>query len=205
MVCAVIADDEIYKRLIASSTEVQWIRVADMDEFQKHGNAEALFNLSTNSSNINYSGIIVPVFINSIDKTLSEITGSQNILRINVWPGFAEKEIWEIAGKKTPAAEDVLKNCKKKFIFVPDEPGLVSARIIAMIVNEAFFAKGENISSENDIDVAMKLGTNYPHGPFEWGKLIGLNNIYSLLKKLSVSDPRYIPAPELEKEINTCK
>lgn len=204
MVCAVIADDEMYNRFVASLPEVQWVWVADIDEFLKHDDVEGLFNLNQNSAHLNYNDIKVPVFINSIDTTLSEMNASQNILRINAWPGFLEKNIWEIAGEKTLAAQDVLKKCGKKFIFVPDVPGPVSARIIAMIINEAFFAKGENVSSENDIDVAMKLGTNYPQGPFEWGKMIGLNNIYSLLKKLSVSDPRYLPAPELEKEINNC-
>ena len=205
MMFAVLADDEIYSSLIASSPEAQWVRITDIDEFLKINDATALFNLHKDSGDIDYTGINVPVFINSINTTLSEINAAQNILRINAWPGFIEKEIWEIAGDKTLAAEDVLKKCGKKFIYVHDEPGLASARIIALIINEAFFAKGENISSENDIDVAMKLGTNYPHGPFEWCKIIGPDNIYSLLKKLSLTEPRYIPAPELEKEINNCK
>lgn len=205
MMIAVLADDEIYSSLIASSPEARWVRITDIDEFLKINDATALFNLHKDSGNIDYTDIHVPVFINSINTTLSEINAAQNILRINAWPGFIEKEIWEIAGDKTLAAEDVLKKCGKKFIYVHDEPGLVSARIIALIINEAFFAKGENISSENDIDVAMKLGTNYPYGPFEWCKIIGPDNIYSLLKKLSLTEPRYIPAPELEKKINNCK
>jgi 3-hydroxybutyryl-CoA dehydrogenase len=43
----------------------------------------------------------------------------------------------------------------------------------------------------------MKLGTNYPFGPFEWAKEIGLNNIYFLLQKLSLTDKCYQPAPML--------
>ena len=71
-----------------------------------------------------------------------------------------------------------------------------------MIINEAFYAKGDGVSSERDIDTAMKLGTNYPFGPFEWGRLIGMKNIYALLKKLSSGDERYTPASALEKETN---
>ena len=51
---------------------------------------------------------------------------------------------------------------------VPDEPGFIAARIIAMIINEAYYAKGEQVSSKADIDIAMKLGTTIP-----WGLLNG--------------------------------
>jgi 3-hydroxybutyryl-CoA dehydrogenase len=68
-----------------------------------------------------------------------------------------------------------------------------------MIVNEAYFAFGENISSETDIDTAMKLGTNYPFGPFEWAAKIGLQNIYDLLQTLAITDSRYECAPALKK------
>ena len=44
----------------------------------------------------------------------------------------------------------------------------------------------------------MKLGTNYPFGPFEWGEKIGLQNIYSLLDTLGQKQNRYIPAPLLK-------
>jgi 3-hydroxybutyryl-CoA dehydrogenase len=79
---------------------------------------------------------------------------------------------------------------------------MVSARVVAMIVNEAYFALGEAISSKKDIDTAMKLGTNYPFGPFEWSEKVGLKNIYSLLLKLSESSARYAIAPAMIKELN---
>ena len=69
-----------------------------------------------------------------------------------------------------------------------------------MIINEAYFAKGEYVSTEKEIDIAMKLGTNYPHGPFEWATIIGIKNIYELLKTLSEPDTRYKPSPLLEQE-----
>ena len=83
----------------------------------------------------------------------------------------------------------------KKTEWVPDTPGLITARIVACIINEAYFAKGENISSENDIDVAMKLGTNYPYGPFEWGERIGLENVRRLLNALEASSSEVMYHP----------
>ena len=44
----------------------------------------------------------------------------------------------------------------------------------------------------------MKLGTNYPLGPFEWGSRIGLSRIVELLEIMSKTDPRYIPADSLK-------
>ena len=72
-----------------------------------------------------------------------------------------------------------------------------------MIINEAYFALGENVSSKDEIDVAMKLGTNYPYGPFEWSKKIGLNRVYSLLEKLSETDSCYSTAPAMKNELLT--
>lgn len=196
----VLADEEIFKAFISLAPDEEWIRADKVEDFLIQKDTTAFFNMKDDSFEGNYSGLKVPVFINSVITHLSEIISEQNIIRINAWPGFLEKELWEIAGNISPAAETVLRLIGKKFIAVQDDPGFVTARIIAMIINEAYFAKGEAVSTEDEIDTAMKLGTNYPYGPFEWGRLIGLKNIYALLKKLSSEDPRYAPAPALERE-----
>ena len=79
----------------------------------------------------------------------------------------------------------------KKVEWVEDVPGMVSARVLAMIINEASMAEQEAVSDVSSIDIAMKLGTNYPYGPFEWGARIGMHKIETLLQKLSLTDVRY--------------
>lgn len=140
-----------------------------------------------------------PVLINAVIETLAELNLPPNVSRINAWPGFLERAVWEIASKDPKRIEYIFKDFKRRLFFVKDEPGLVAARVISMIVNEAFFALGENISSKEEIDLAMKLGTNYSRGPFEWAQKISVEKIYFLLKKLSEKDDRYIAAPALEK------
>jgi 3-hydroxybutyryl-CoA dehydrogenase len=49
-----------------------------------------------------------------------------------------------------------------------DVPGLVVARTIAMLINEAADAVHQGVCDEAGADAAMKLGVNYPQGPFEW-------------------------------------
>jgi 3-hydroxybutyryl-CoA dehydrogenase len=140
-----------------------------------------------------------PILINAVTETLAELNFPPNVSRINGWPGFLEREIWEVASNDAKRIENIFKRFSCKIFFVKDEPGFVAARVISMIINEAFFALGENISTKEEIDLAMKLGTNYPQGPFEWAEKIGIEKIYFLLKKLSEKDDRYIAAPALEK------
>jgi 3-hydroxybutyryl-CoA dehydrogenase len=85
--------------------------------------------------------------------------------------------------------------------IVADVAGMVSGRILAMIINEAYYTLQEDVSTKEEIDTAMKLGTNYPFGPFEWSEFIGLENIYDLLNKLSRSDNRYMPAAAMKEAV----
>lgn len=66
-------------------------------------------------------------------------------------------------------------------------------RVIAMIINEAYFALEENLASPESIDLAMKNGVGYPLGPLEWGEKIGLHYIIELLFEYAeiTEDPRY--------------
>jgi 3-hydroxybutyryl-CoA dehydrogenase len=141
-----------------------------------------------------------PVFINSVIETLKAKKLPANFNRLNGWPGFLKRQTWEVASNDASAASAIFGELGWNTIFVKDEPGLVTARVISMLINEAFFCLEEKISSVEAIDKAMKLGTNYPYGPFEWTEKIGLKNIYLLLQKLSLTDKRYLSAPLLEKK-----
>jgi 3-hydroxybutyryl-CoA dehydrogenase len=139
-----------------------------------------------------------PVIINEVIQTLADLNLPNNFHRMNAWPGFLQREIWEVVSKTPEKTKDIFKVFNRKIFFVKDEPGFVSARVISMIINEAFFALGENVSTKEEIDLAMKSGTNYPYGPFEWSEKIGVENILNLLEKLSEKEERYFPAPALK-------
>jgi 3-hydroxybutyryl-CoA dehydrogenase len=79
---------------------------------------------------------------------------------------------------------------------------MVTPRVISAIINEAYFTLQADVSTKEEIDTAMKLGTNYPFGPFEWSRAIGLKKIYELLLALSKTDSRYLPAARLQEEVN---
>lgn len=77
----------------------------------------------------------------------------------------------------------------------------VFPRTLAMIVNEAAFAVEEQVATPADIDLAMKLGTNYPSGPLAWCDEIGAKALVAVLDALQREyDPaRYRVAPLLRR------
>lgn len=135
-----------------------------------------------------------PVFINEVIATLREMRAPSNVIRINGWPGFLNRNVWEASGNITGQAITAAAVLGKELIHVEDMPGLIAANVISMVINEAFYALYEGLSTRNEIDTAMKAATNYPYGPFEWGDRIGWNRVYLLLKRLSESDEKYAPS-----------
>ena len=207
MKIAVVANDELKEELLSGRSndeyEIEWLRSSS--ELSSHKDANAVIDLlfEQNGCDVTYLTSFLPgtVLINSVNRTIAEI--GLPFTRINGWPGFLKRNIAEVAcgdHSVKKEAERILTGLNKKAEWVPDIKGFVSARIISMIINEAYFTLEENVSSKEDIDTAMKLGTNYPYGPFEWAKRIGLSNIAGLLTELSATEKRYQPASLLLKE-----
>lgn len=186
------------KILMQPFPNVTWKSVARAEDFSTA--ADAYFLLSGPLPNQLPSQ--VPLFFNEIIHPLSA-DNELNIWRFNGWPGFLEQSSWEVAGSPNHAVQQVLSAIGKTIISAPDTPGLIAPRIISMIINEAYFALGEGVSSKAEIDIAMKLGTNYPFGPFEWAEKIGIQSVFQLLNTLALHDERCTPAPLLIKEANT--
>lgn len=197
MTIAVWADKNQWEELTYGSTGVNWIRLAYINEIAMA--ADAYFILK---DIVNFSPVDIekPMVINAITETLQSLQLPANVTRINAWPGFLERSSWEIAGNISIGLQTIMSAINKQIIPVKDEPGLVAARIIAMLINEAYFALGEGVSTKEEIDVAMQLGTNYPQGLFTWADKIGVQNIFSLLLVLQQQDNCYKPAPLLQKE-----
>lgn len=98
---------------------------------------------------------------------------------------------------------DELSFIKIEKVVINDIVGGISLRTISCIINEASYALMEGVSSVNDIDLAMQMGTNYPKGPFLWADFIGLDVILSCLDGCyqETLDQRYRAAAILRKKV----
>ena len=87
-------------------------------------------------------------------------------------------------------------------VEVADTPGLVVARTIAMIVNEAADAVQQGVCSTDGADAAMKLGVNYPAGPFEWLAQWSVEGVIGVLRALDdeYRGERYRVSPWLRRK-----
>jgi 3-hydroxybutyryl-CoA dehydrogenase len=207
MKIVVIGDDGLRKELEskAASGDQQWIWLRELKELSGHRNGDIYIDLEfePESDRLEILQRLYPrpVLINSVIYPSAEI--GSHFIRINAWPGFLGRPVLEIAlpgPEKEDQIKALFKSLEWNYLVVPDINGMISPRVIAMIINEAYFTFQEKISSKEEIDTAMKLGTNYPMGPFEWSRKIGLKRIYELLLLLSQSDDRYRPAESLELE-----
>jgi 3-hydroxybutyryl-CoA dehydrogenase len=91
----------------------------------------------------------------------------------------------------------------KTTVTSKDFPGFIVNRILIPMLNEACFALTEGITSVEDIDTAMKLGTNVPMGPLTLADFIGLDTVLFIAEVLhkGLGDDKYRPSPLLRQYV----
>ncbi|MGB0646206.1 MAG: 3-hydroxybutyryl-CoA dehydrogenase [Bradymonadia bacterium] len=91
----------------------------------------------------------------------------------------------------------------KTTVLARDMPGFIVNRILMPMINEAVVALYEGIGSVEDIDVAMKLGTNQPMGPLTLADFIGLDTCLAIMEVLheGTGDTKYRPCPLLRQYV----
>jgi 3-hydroxybutyryl-CoA dehydrogenase len=132
---------------------------------------------------------------------------AERVVGFSALPPFEESKLVELAGglnsdaAAVEAVEQLFQAAGREVSRVRDDAGLVLARILCLIINEAASTLMEGVASARDIDTAMKLGGNYPRGPLEWADLLGIDFVYAVLwgLRLEQGEDRYRPSPFLRK------
>jgi 3-hydroxybutyryl-CoA dehydrogenase len=102
------------------------------------------------------------------------------------------------------AVEAAAQRMGKTTVVARDMPGFLVNRILMPYINEAVYALFEGIGSVEDIDTAMKLGTNVPMGPLTLADFIGLDTCLAIMEVLHSGmggDSKYRPCPLLRKYV----
>lgn len=142
------------------------------------------------------------IMVNAVNTTCKSLP--ENFVRINGWSTFLNRPIIEAAclNEELKTKAETIFSCFNKTIeWTSDIPGFITPRVISMIINEAYYTIQDKVTGKEAIDTAMKLGTKYPFGPFEWSNKIGIINIYELLLNLSVEQKRYAPCTLIEQDV----
>lgn len=145
-----------------------------------------------------------------ITKLSEDMKNPERFIGIHFFnPVYAMKLVEIIRGEKTNddtvnKAEEFVKEIKKESVLIlKDAPGFIVNRINFATYAEAYRVMEEGVASIEDIDKAIKLGLNYPMGPFELNDFGGLQTIQACLKTLYelTGDERFRPVAALDEHV----
>lgn len=111
----------------------------------------------------------------------------------------------ETSGETVAQIKEMAKIMGKTPVVARDSPGFVMNRLLIPMINEAAFCLREGIASKEDIDKIMKIGANFPMGPFELADLIGIDTCLSIMEELqnNFGDTKYAACPLLKKMVES--
>jgi 3-hydroxybutyryl-CoA dehydrogenase len=121
---------------------------------------------------------------------------------MNLLTGFISRphaEVSLLQEKDADTLDNLMTLLGLPYTRVEDRAGMVSPRIVCMIINEASFLLQEKGATPSGIDTAMLLGVNYPKGPLAWADEIGLPLVVKTLQAVhaETGDDRYRVCPLL--------
>ncbi|MFC5270871.1 3-hydroxyacyl-CoA dehydrogenase family protein [Adhaeribacter terreus] len=195
------------------TSENQYVFIQNYDELEKHlPQTEVVFDFLLQDEPLRLAHYAhksrLTVFCHAVKKQLAELASTVenvacNLVGFNGLPTMINRQYLEVSLLHAHAVtklEEVCKALGTEYLVVEDRVGLVTPRIVCMIINEACYTLQEGTATVRDIDLGMKLGTNYPHGPFEWAAKIGTQNVYETLQAIyeDTIDERYKICPLLK-------
>lgn len=199
---------------LGNSATLTGLDSENAEELQKpYSSFDVIFDL-TADENPNYLPQYLtnegqPVFLGAVKRQLASLLSEHigqircQIAGINTLPTFLERDLLELSifdNNNRQQIDNTLQTLGWDSEEVDDRVGMVTPRVVFMLINEACFTLQEGTASIDDINTAMKRGTNYPRGPFEWADATGISHVYETLASVydDTHDERYKVCPLLK-------
>ncbi len=156
----------------------------------------------------------VPILCQTVDRAYSELAGS--LARPDRLVGFdglfaASGRVITLTGAAAVTqavrqqVDQLARSLGKLPIWIGESPAMVVPRVVCSLANEAAFSAMERIAEPEQIDRAVVLGLNYPHGPLAWAEQLGFSKVVAVLDHLrrEFGEERYRAAPLLRRWART--
>lgn len=184
---------------IEAVPEVFELKEKLLKEFEKNCKFDSIF--ATNTSSISITRIA------SASIRPEKVIGMHFMNPVPVMPLVEIIKGLSTSDSTVKCTIDLCKAFNKTPATSIDRPGFIANRLLMPYINEAIFALQEGVSTRDDIDKIMKLGTNMPMGPLELADFIGLDTCLSIMRVLHTEfgDSKYRPAPLLVQMVTAKK
>ena len=151
----------------------------------------------------------LPLLTAALNATATEVASwcraPQRVVGFAALPPLAEQRVIELLpalqsdAASIEAAQRFWQSLGREPVTVADSVAGVVPRVVCNLINEAALALMEGVATREDIDLAMRLGTNWPRGPLAWADLIGVEQVVAILEALGeeFGPESYRPAPLL--------
>ncbi len=149
--------------------------------------------------------IVTPIGRDATTASIEMDLDAKNTVAVDEFTGIFKRRVVMKTPRTNKSASDsvwgLLAADGTPVTVIEDSVGFIAQRVIAMIVNVGCQVAAKGIATPADIDIAIKLGLNYPFGPLEWGDQLGASTIVRILDGMFdfMHDPRYRVSPWLRR------